>query len=142
MIKILVGRDYPIDLMEKIKEAKNSVIIIMYDWRWYSHQPACLVQQLNNSIIQAKKRGIEVKAILNHAHIIPILKQNGIQVIFKHTKNTMHAKIVIIDEKFAFIGSHNFSINAFELNMEVSVLTDDKALIMRCHNIYNNLCLL
>lgn len=140
MLKLLIGRQYPDELMESIKKSIVSIKILMYDWRWYSHQSGSKIQKLNNEIIKAKKRGVDVRVILNTAHIKRILESCKIKVFVTNASRTMHIKLVLIDEKILFIGSHNFSINAFEINHEMSLMLDDKETIARCLLFFNNIC--
>lgn len=141
MVKLLIGREYPDEVIEAVKNAKSDIKIFMYDWRWYSNQPGARIQKLNQEIIKASKNGVDVRVVLNNTSILSILKSNGIKAITTRATRTMHAKIVIIDEKLLFIGSHNFSINGFELNHEMSLKLDDKSIISRCNTYFNNLCL-
>jgi len=140
--KIIIGREYPDKIIEAVKSAKNEIRILMYDWRWYSHQPAARIQKLNNELLAAVRRGVKVRAVLNMPHILQILKNNGIDVKVADTAKTMHIKMVIIDDKKLFVGSHNLSINAFELNHEMSVYLEDPASILRCTKFFESLCLL
>lgn len=141
MSKLLIGREYPDAVIEAIKNSKVSVKIFMYDWRWYSHQPGARIQKLNQEIIKAVKRKVDVRVVLNNNSILRILKSNGIKAIVTNASRTMHAKIVIIDEKILFIGSHNFSINGFEINHEFSLKLDDQKIIDRCNTYFKNLWL-
>lgn len=141
MTQLLIGREYPDQVIESVKNSLTSIKILMYDWRWYSHQPGARIQKLNHEIIQASNRGVEVKAILNNASILNILKSNGIDAIITNASRTMHIKLVLIDEKVLFIGSHNFSINGFELNHEMSLKLEDQEIISRCNKFFDNLCL-
>ena len=141
MSKLLVGREYPDEVIKSIQDAKASIKIFMYDWRWYSHQPGARIHKLNQEIIKAVKRKVEVRVVLNNNSILRILKTHGIKAIVTNASRTMHAKIVIIDEKILFIGSHNFSINGFEINHEFSLKLDDKKIIDRCNTYFKNLWL-
>jgi len=140
-MKLLIGREYPDEIIEAVKNAKNSIKILMYDWRWYSHQPAARIQKLNQEIIRATRRGVTVRAVLNDISILQILKANGIDARVTNVHRTMHIKLVVIDEKLLFIGSHNFSINGFELNHEMSVRLDDVETVLKCNNFFDRVCL-
>lgn len=141
MLKILIGREYPDEVIESVKNAKSSVRILMYDWRWYSSQPGARIQKLNQEIVKAVKRGVEVSAVLNNNSILNILKNNGIKAVVTNASRTMHSKMVIIDERILFIGSHNFTVNGFELNHEMSLKLEDQKIINRCNNFFRGVCL-
>jgi len=118
----IVGKEYPLVVTELINQAKNSIKIIVFDWRWYPNDPASPAQIFNNSILQAHKRGCEVKAICNMPDIVATLKPEGLKIKNITTKRLVHAKMIIIDNKHVIIGSHNFSQNAFSQNYEFSVV--------------------
>ena len=48
----------------------------------------------------------------------------------------MHVKMVMIDNKDVFLGSHNLTKNAFELNHEISVLISEAESIDRCNHFF------
>lgn len=141
MVQLIIGREYPDIVSQAIKEAKSSIKILMYDWRWYQDQPGARIQKFNQEIIKAARRGVDVRAIINHGGILHILNANGVKARKTNSSRTMHIKMVIIDNQKIFIGSHNFSINAFEINQEISLQLDDKNIIDRCDRFFNNLCL-
>jgi len=118
----IVGKEYPLVVTELINQAKNSIKIIVFDWRWYPNDPASPAQIFNNSILKAHNRGCEVKAICNMPEIVAILKPEGLKIKNITTKRLVHAKMIIIDNKHVIIGSHNFSQNAFSQNYEFSVV--------------------
>jgi phosphatidylserine/phosphatidylglycerophosphate/cardiolipin synthase-like enzyme len=43
-------------------------------------------------------------------------------------KKTTHAKIVVIDRRFSFVGSHNLTHSALVINNEFSLLVDSRPL--------------
>jgi phosphatidylserine/phosphatidylglycerophosphate/cardiolipin synthase-like enzyme len=59
-----------------------------------------------------------------------------------NSSKILHAKIIIIDQKYLFLGSHNLTQNAFELSHEISIGIEDQEAINRCNNFFDNLCLL
>lgn len=141
MQQIIIGREYPPLIIEAIKNAKVSIKILMYSWRWYSQDVGARIQKLNNEIVQAVNRGVDVDVVLNSASIINILKQNRIKAKVTNSSKTMHIKMVIIDNKNVFVGSHNFSMNGFEINHEMSVLSDDQESINKCNKFFDQICL-
>jgi len=140
MLKLLVGREYPDELLQTIQNCKTSLKILMYDWRWYSHQPGTRIQKVSAEIIKAKNRAVDVRVILNFRSIVPILKRHNIKVFEKDFSKKMHIKVVVVDDKIALIGSHNLTVNGFELNHEMSIITDDEIIVSRCSQYFNNLC--
>ncbi len=62
MQKLLIGREYPDDIIKEIESATNCVRIMMYDWRWYSNQPGSRIQNLSIYIKMAL--GVVLKLLL------------------------------------------------------------------------------
>ena len=142
MIQIIIGRDYPSIITEYVKNAKQSIKILIYDWRWYGDEIGSTIQTFNNELLRACNRGVDVSVLVNNDYILPILKKSKIHIKKVNTKKVMHVKMIIIDKKYLFLGSHNLTKNAFDLNHEISVLSDDVVSITKCNNFFDSLCLL
>jgi len=136
----LTGADYPKKVIPLINEAKTSIDIVSYDWRWYRDQVGHPVQQFNIALVQAKQRGVEVRAVLNSALLLPTLNKVGIKARRLNDKRTVHTKMIIVDHKILVIGSHNLTRNAFTTNLETSVVieltADDKRVLQYFENLY------
>jgi phosphatidylserine/phosphatidylglycerophosphate/cardiolipin synthase-like enzyme len=121
----IIGKEFPQKVIPLIEYAKHSIKIVVFDWRWYPNDPANPVQLFNQAIIRAKRRGLKIQVIGNCDEIIKILKEQGIEAKKAMTKNLVHAKMMIFDDKDLVIGSHNFSQNAFTMNYEISTYIPD-----------------
>lgn len=142
MAQVIIGREYPIVLTPLIEQAKHTIEILVFDWRWYTHEPQTNIQKFNNAIMDAAQRGVKVRALVNNNIVPTVLQTSKLKVKRVGTKSMMHVKMIIIDGKKVCIGSHNFSKNAFEFNHEVSMLVEDEQVVNRCLFYFNNLCLL
>ena len=125
MIELINGSEFPDKVIPLIDNAKESIFIINYDWRWYPNDPACEVQLFNQSFVRALNRGVGVFAVLHHANIVNTLKQLGASAKTLATSRLVHAKIILIDENILIIGSHNLTQYAFTKNFELSVIIKD-----------------
>jgi phosphatidylserine/phosphatidylglycerophosphate/cardiolipin synthase-like enzyme len=142
MFEILVGREYPDVLIEAVKNAKDSIKILVFDWRWYESDFGSLVQNFNRELIRAGNRGVDISARIDRGmsnKFSDICKIDLKRISFS---GKMHTKMVIIDDKILFIGSHNLTKSAFEINHEVTVMIEDDKAIVRCNNLYKSVCLL
>lgn len=140
MQQIIIGRDYPKIITEYVKNAKESIKILIYDWRWYGNEIGSTIQTFNNELLRACARGVDVSVLVNNDYILPILKDTKINIKKVNTKKVMHVKMIILDQKYLFLGSHNLTKNAFDLNHEISVLSDDPVSINKCANFFDSLC--
>jgi len=129
-IEIAIGRQFPKKVIPLIDNAKKSVYIIVYEWGWYPDQIGAQIQIFNNSIVRAKQRGLDVKAVVWDKKIADLLKKLGIGIKYVHESKLLHAKLMIIDRQITIIGSHNYTKTAFDLNFENSVILHDEKTAM------------
>lgn len=108
-------------IIPEIKNAKESIYISMFLISHYQ-----IVQEL----INAKKRGVDVKMIVEANHALQKysqherLRMNGIPVKVENWAGKMHAKLAVIDEKNIILGSTNWTKAGFLYN-------DENLLILR-----------
>ena len=101
-----------------------------------------VVQGLLQALADAQKRGVEVRVGLDKGLLYGTtdrdpkndaaaewLTKNGIQVVWDEQDRTSHAKILIVDDHVAIIGSHNWTRAALTGNREVSMLLTDPELL-------------
>ncbi len=67
-------------------------------------------------------------SVEDNARVIDELKKYGIDIKYVSSP-FIHAKAIIVDEKYAFIGSENLSSNSLDNNREVGIITDNKEVI-------------
>src|SRR5665648_47104 len=114
--EILIGNQYPKELIQRINSATKNIYVFMYDWRWYKNDFACEMSQVNQALVRAVRRGVQVNCLLNSNDVIETLRSLGMNARKWNENQLMHAKAVIIDEWVTIIGSHNFSESAMGLN--------------------------
>jgi len=139
-IEPIFGGDFPIKVLPLIEGAKQSIRIIVFDWRWYPSDPGCACQKFNNSIIRARSRSVAVSVLTNCNDVLNILRKAGIMAKKPFSKRLLHSKIIIIDDKHLVIGSHNYTQSAFTSNFEISAILyncDDLSLFIQY---FNSLC--
>ncbi len=114
-----------------IGQAKDSVLITT---------PYLIIDsKLKNALINASKRGVDVKIITPHIPdkrtIFMItrssykeLQSNGIK-IFEYSQGFIHAKQVLVDNEFAVVGTVNFDYRSFVHHYECGVLMYKSACI-------------
>lgn len=124
--KLLIGKDYGTELVRVIGEARASLDIIMFEWRWFENDPGARISQINSAILSARKRGVSVRAIVNYPQQAENLASRGIPSRCVAVQRLMHAKAVIADREVVVIGSHNFTQTALQSNLEFSVLFSDR----------------
>jgi len=139
MIKVYVGRDYADAITEQVVNAKQSIKMLVYDWRWYSNDPFSKIQKFTYEIIKKAASGVAVDCLCNADFMAPHLNSTKVNVKAVNTKKIMHAKMIIIDDKILAAGSHNLTKNGFELNYELSIITDDAESVARALRFFHAL---
>ncbi|MGH7283639.1 MAG: phospholipase D-like domain-containing protein [Polyangiaceae bacterium] len=98
---------------------------------------------LQHALVLAARRGIRtevlVPAVSNHRiadvarrHLLRELAANGVRLHF-YTKGMVHAKAMVIDDAFAYVGSPNFDMRSLFLNYEdaLCVYSSDAIALVR-----------
>jgi len=137
----IIGKEFPDIVIPMIEKARKSIDIIVYDWRLYPDQIGAKIQRFNNAIIQSAQKNIKVRTISNSWKTLRVLEKFKIKVKKISTRGIIHTKLMIIDNEVAILGSHNYTMNAFTINLEVSVIIMNKEVIERLKTYFKNLWL-
>lgn len=98
--------------------------------------------------LAAKRReGLDVRCILNFSHkgrgllgmnmaVSRWLGERGIEVRRLPFGQTCHAKVIIVDDVAAIVGSHNWATTSLVSNFEVSVVVYDREMVCRLVDVY------
>lgn len=137
-IRILPDEEYYPNLLDAIAGAKYEITMAMFLFKITDspkNQPTAVLKEL----IKARQRGVKIRILLeesgyddgineeNH-RTARKLSRNGIKVSFDSPKTTTHTKLVVIDGRYVFVGSHNLTHSALDRNHEFSLLVDNRAL--------------
>lgn len=134
-IQPAISTQYPLVVCPLINNAQQSIEIIMYEWKWYSHESAGGVEKFNLAIQGAARKGVKVRVLLNiesMGHAITkintrtesYLRLAGVEVKFGQIGVATHAKMLIIDGRILILGSHNISKGSFSRNQEASIIVE------------------
>lgn len=134
-VEAVIGNDYPRKVVPLIQSAVSKISFIMYEWKWYSHEQAGGMEKLNLAVLERARSGIKIEVLLNiesmghaitkiNSRTASFLQQRGVIVKFGQVGVATHAKMVIIDDKYCIVGSHNYSKGSFTRNQECSVLME------------------
>lgn len=140
-ITTLSGSQFPKIVIPLIEEAKSSIDIIVFDWRWYENDSGAICQLFNQAILRASSRGLKIRAMVNCDDVIKILRSAGIDAKKLITSKLVHCKLMIIDETIVITGSHNYTQSAFQTNLELSVILKNCAIQNSFQEFYNHLWL-
>jgi phosphatidylserine/phosphatidylglycerophosphate/cardiolipin synthase-like enzyme len=134
---LLFNEDYFYQIREEIQNAKSSIHVAMYLVQYTPNQPSWRNNIILDEIVEAKNRGVQVRFILGNMDRYPdtdnFLAANGIP----YKTGASHAKLVIIDGKTVFVGTHNLNRHAFEFNKEESIMTVNSAVAIEAKTFYD-----
>lgn len=137
--KPIIGKEIGEQIIPLIENSKKTIEIIVYQWLWYPGEPGTNIQRFNTAIVNSAKKNVRVRVIAQPEQTRKILKENGINTREFYLTKKIHTKLMILDGQVAIVGSHNYTKNAFNLNEEVSLITDDLATIKRLKEYFDNI---
>ena len=132
---ILEDKAYFNALLDKVNGAKSNILISMYIFKTTGRKENT-ANKIKEALIQAAKRGVHVKVLLEledrrssslnkeNRHTADGLTKGGVKVSFDSPGKRTHAKAVVIDSRYTFIGSHNLTSSALGYNNELSLMID------------------
>jgi phosphatidylserine/phosphatidylglycerophosphate/cardiolipin synthase-like enzyme len=97
-------------------------------------------------LISAKKRGVDVKVILEkdvmsdeNKVTFERLRSAGIDIRWaSETFKLTHSKFMIIDKKTVLVGSHNWSRSALNFNREASVIISNSPVVSEFLDVFDS----
>ncbi len=117
------------------KSITNAVLPLIQNAKRYIYIPTFVLteQRVTEELINAKKRGVDVKIIIDALNASikhskhKELREGGILVKTENYAGKMHSKSMIVDDKYTIIGSMNFSNSGENKNDEnLIVINNDK----------------
>ena len=128
--EILFGEAYQKTLHKHLIQAEESIAIAMYFIYPDFDDSDNPINQLVDDLINAKQRGVDIKVVLEgsklnvNSRAYQKLRQNEVKVYFDTPERLLHSKIVVIDNRYVFVGSANWSESAIEKNYEATHFAD------------------
>jgi competence ComEA-like helix-hairpin-helix protein len=103
-------------------------------------------REIAQAVIRARDRGVDIKIYLDRSQVNAKYSRsryfvnNAIEGIRISSNNyIMHNKFAVIDNKIVITGSYNWTASAGERNDENLLVIDDKNIIEKYQNQFNNL---
>jgi len=145
---ILYDEKFIIAAKELLSSAKQRIDISTYKAEYTTTPRGKALNELFEILIRKKSEGVLINFIVNQtdhkrtgprSNIIAIkkLKEKGINPRILPDNRCCHAKIIIVDQEKAIIGSHNLSIRSTTENFEISTLLSDEISVSFVQAVYN-----
>jgi competence ComEA-like helix-hairpin-helix protein len=131
----LENRSFFTRLGKEIDRARMEIVMAMFLFKT-SKYPTNWANIILGKLVKAAHRGVKVSLILEkdndpfssvnreNSSTAKRLQAAGIEVYFDSPRKTTHTKLIVIDQRLTFIGSHNLTHSALKYNNEVSILID------------------
>lgn len=137
-VRALPDVEYYETLITFLDNARERIDMAMFLFKTTGsphNRPAKILDRL----IAAQRRGVNVRVLLENSgydkgintenrHVANKLQKNGITVVFDSPRSTSHVKMVVVDGRYLFVGSHNLTHAALADNHEFSLLIDNQDL--------------
>lgn len=134
-VELLQDREYFETLLASIREAKSEIVMAFFLFKTNGYESS-YPDRILNELIEAARRGVRIRVILergdnpksqvdaNNRETALRLKEGGIDISFDNPGRTTHTKVLVIDQRYTLLGSHNLTSSALKYNNEISVLVD------------------
>lgn len=133
MITILKDEEFRSAVLNAIGGASREILITTYKLGYAARLSTRHLNAIVEALHRATSRGVRVRCLLNMDKINSslgrtnerarkLLTEKGILVRTGPEGRTYHAKLVIVDNMVAFVGSHNLSESSLCRNFEISLM--------------------
>jgi len=139
-VDLINNDDYFRRVNRLFNEAKESIYIVMFTMN-PGKKKSGKVNNLIKSLIEARRRGVRVKVILDkpksdtgfearaNEKAYQKLEKGGVEVEYDYPKIKTHDKVVVVDGKYTVIGAHNWTESALTEQNESSILIKSEAIV-------------
>lgn len=132
-VKAINNRDYVPELVKVIDSSKFFIHAVIYQVGHYPDYPDGVNTDLENAMIRAAGRGVDVDMVVDQSSWNPSMSVKneeyaeymrgfGVKVHFDPPDMNTHTKVVVIDSLYTVVGSTNWSFYALAKNNECAVL--------------------
>ncbi|MEM0015272.1 MAG: phospholipase D-like domain-containing protein [Zestosphaera sp.] len=143
-VDLLTDKDYYHTLLNVLSKANKSIYVIMYAMKYDPNEPGDPVNILLSRVVDACRRGLDVRVLVDdvtytsYRETMDYLKSNGVPVrLDKSSSVTTHAKVVVVDDQYVFVGSHNWTESALSYNHEVTALIESDTIARQVKNYFS-----
>lgn len=147
----LHGTSYINALRASFIKAKKCIYITSYVVVLNRKKKNCPTNKLFLILLSKLKAGVDIRWIVDHPrkhktnyhatqYMIRRLKINQIPFWVAPPRNTLHSKVVIVDDYKVFLGSHNLTRSSYNNPLEISVEIDSVKVCSSLKDWFLGLC--
>ncbi len=130
-VYVLTDQEYYQSIIDDLQNADDTILVAMYSMIYDPDDSFDWANDLIRELVYADGRGVNVSVVIEYRtywnymddnlEAYNYLISNNVNVQLDYETTTDHMKLVIIDDKLIYIGSHNWSESALYYNHETSV---------------------
>ena len=130
-VYVLTDEEYYQSIINDLKTARETILVAMYSMIYDPDDSFDWANDLIRELVYADERGINVSVVIEYRTYWDYMDQNleAYNYLLAHNvtvqpnteTSTDHMKIVVVDDKLVYVGSHNWSESALYYNHETSV---------------------
>jgi len=147
---ILFDESYSEAVISMIDKAEHEIRVMQYRIGAEAIGGNGKAAGIINALVRKQASGVKVKILLDFVRAIRgqandnlgvarWLITKGIEVRYLNIRRCAHAKIIVVGDREAIIGSHNWTTNSLTRNLECSIKIFDKVQVGRIVEIYKKL---
>jgi len=152
-VKPLMNQQYTPELIDRIQQADTSIKIIMFVIKpsEYQKNSDMGVRWILTQLKHAMERGVSVRLLAGknegvnplgstrHNQIIDRLDHPNFQGYVYPRQKSLHAKMVLIDQRVAIVGAHNWTWHSLRRSHETSLLMEGRRRLRTLHQRFDQL---
>ncbi len=135
LVQVLEDDRFLPSVLSSVQKASKEIWVATYHFKAGIH-PRSAPDRLAQELIKAAKRGVQVQVLLEkpedplseqareHQKTASLLQRGGVRVYWDTPQRRSHMKVVVVDGRFAFVGSHNLTRGGLRDNHELSLSVD------------------
>jgi len=133
------------DLIDQAEERAWLMVYVLYGGDTADHPVNHLVRRL----AAARRRGVDVRVVLDigtewgsdeldpkHEQALALLASHDVPTITDELDRTSHAKVLLVDDHHAVLGSHNWTRSALLRNREAAIWISDPHTVSELESLF------
>lgn len=149
MIQVLTA-DYAHHILALLREATTTVDVLCYVTNFNPYKRSDNANLIYQALKKFQARGGSVKIVLDslrkhkttfHCNKFSsgLFRDAGFDVRWLQSGDTLHAKVLIFDDKIAVVGSHNLTVRSVINRFDVSFIFKDLPLVKFFRKYFNTI---
>lgn len=146
---LLVDQDFLPQATSLISMARRHIDIATFKAEITSKPRGRALRLFFEELFKKRNQGVQVNFLINwntkqrvvpltNRYVIQQLKRQGVNVRILPDDRCCHAKILIVDDRIAIVGSHNLSVRSCHNNFEASYLIQKPGDVARLCAAFNH----